>query len=905
MKKHLLFLAVIVAALCLLLPATAIATEGESVYEAQIGAEKYESLSDAFAQGGEITLLKDVTITTTLNVTSEVVLNLNGKTLTGAPEEAKVYSVIKNTGKLTINDNVGNGKILCDHKLTGSTGYAVNTILNSGTLIINGGTIENKSTASNQIGYAIDNNSTSYNTALLINGGTITASGSNYYDGIRQFCNNLTAENSVTVTGGSVSSIWLQNPSDGNTDKNTKDVKGSVTITGGTVNNLYLEPSTLFQASVTGGYVGKVSYFQQSEGRDLTDFITGGTFGFDPTATDFLADGCIINNSTANTWVVYAEAAAKVGDVLYGSLADAIAAATDGQEVKLLKDISGSGIIIDKSILVDFCGYTYTLTEPPVGSSGTETLGFQIKTGNDITLQNGRLTVNKNYATNYAILIQNYANLTLTDMNLDGTNLDRHTIKDYDYSYVLSNNSGIVRLDGSTHITANDDGNAYAFDVCKYSSYDAPTVTVDTTGRIIGKIEVTSGLEGNLTIENGTFSVNPSAYLAVNKIATLQNGLFYVVDKPEDAPDVSVDIKAEDTVKGDIQIDTNAGIATEDIENVQQAVADAVNKEDTKQDLQSAANNLQHDSSVVGSADEAHNALQEQDSANYNPETEVEVQVKPYLDVTVKEYNTSNNTVKLDIKALYDVVAVQKGTGNEVTASATLKEAQPMTNVTTAITITIPLPTGFANDGDTVYIYHTKSDGTLYIHEATVSVAGGATTATFVNDQGFSSFEVKTTKTELFDFYGANVDLGNTFNMNFYFQQSHIADKTGYYAQFVRKYANGSTETTKVYDDAWVANNSYWQITYAGINAKEMCDEVTVQIFDANGNAVSTVWTDSIQTYASRALNKPEATARDVKIIIGMLDFGALAQEYTGYNTLNPANAIVTTAHRNKAEQTV
>lgn len=903
MKKHLLFLAVIVAALCLLLPATAIATEGESVYEAQIGAEKYESLSDAFSQGGEITLLKDVTITTTLNVTNEVVLNLNGKTLTGAPEEAKVYSVIKNTGKLIINDNVGSGKILCDHKLTGSTGYAVNTILNSGTLIINGGTIENKSTASNQIGYAVDNNSTSYNTALVINGGNITASGSNYYDGIRLFCNNLTAENSVTVNGGNVSSIWLQNPSDGTTERNTKDVKGAVSITGGNVNALYLEPSASFSASVTGGHVGNISYFETSEGRDLTGFISGGTFGFDPTATDFLADGCIINNSTANTWVVYAEAAAKVGDVLYGSLADAIAAATDGQEVNLLKDISGSGIIIDKSILVDFCGYTYTLTEPPVGSSGTETLGFQIKTGNDVTLQNGRLTVDKNYATNYAILIQNYANLTLTDMNLDGTNLDRHTIKDYDYSYVLSNNSGIVRLDGSTHITANNDGDAYAFDVCKYSSYDAPTVTVDTTGRIIGKIEVTSGLEGNLTIENGTFSVNPSAYLAENKIATLQNGLFYVADKPEDAPDVSVDIKAEDTVKEEIQIDTNAGIATEDIAHVQQAVADAVNKEDTKQDLQNAANNLQHDSTVVGSADEAHNALS--GSAGYDENVEVEVQVKPYLEVTVKKYDTESNTVKLDIKALYDVVAVQKGNGNEVTASATLKEAQPMTNVTTAITITIPLPTGFANDGDTVYIYHTKSDGTLYIHEATVSVAGGATTATFVNDQGFSSFEVKKTGASLQTLDYTNLNLGNNLDINFYIAMSKLpANTENLVAKFIRTYADGSTAQTEVPFSSWVVDGSYYRFTYAGIAAKEMCDNVTVQIFDGN-TAVSVAFTESIQKYAQRLFDWDGAEAKDFKMMISLLDYGTTAQEYLNYNTINLANSIVTQTHKNKAEQAV
>lgn len=905
MKNRILALATVLAILLSLLPASVIATEEDnSGYEAQIGQTKYVTLSEALALGGEIKLLNNVNISNTLSVSGTVVLDLNGKTITGTPAEEKAYSVISNTGKLTINDSVGTGNILCDHKLTGSTSYAVNTITNSGALIINGGTITNTSTSTNQIGYAIDNNSTSNNAILIVNNGTITVSGSSsYYDGIRQFCNNTKVENSVTVTGGSVSSMWLQNPSDGDTDKNTKDVTGSVTITGGTVNALYLEPSTGFQASVTGGHVGKISYFQTAEGRDLTGFITGGTFGNDPSS--YVAAGCSTSKSNTNIWSVYTPVA-KVGSATFGSLADAVAAAKD-EVVKLLKDVSGSGIVINKNITIDFGGYTYTLTEPPVGSSGTESLGFQILQGNTVTLQNGRLTVDKNYAENYAVLIQNYANLTLTSMNLDGTNLDRHIIKDYDYSYVLSNNSGNVRLEGSTHITANNDGDAYAFDVCKYSSYEAPTVTVDTTGRIIGKIEVTPGLEGNLTIEGGTFSFNPSAYLVDGKIATLNNGLFYVTE-PANAPDVSVDVTTKDTTTEDIVIDNGLDTSETDVDELKNAIANAVNKEETKQDLQNAANNLQHDASVVGNKEDAKTALKDQ--PDYDATAEVEVQVKPYLDVTVKEYKPSSKTVKLDIKALYDVVAVQKGPENQVTASATLKTAQPMTNVTTAITITIPLPDGFVEPGTkTVYVYHTKEDRTLYIHEATVS--DDATSATFVNDQGFSSFEVKTEKTELFDLDAANVKFGSTFDMNFVFSKNKLTDQDvleGCYAKIVRKYADGrNDDVQKIPYNKWSTDESnlYWKITYSGLNAKEMCDVINVQIFDKEDNALSTVWTDSIQDYASRVFNKSTTTARDYKMIISMLDYGATAQWYYNYNQLNPANALVTEVHRTKANEAV
>ena len=246
------------------------------------------ALINAAGEGDTIELLTDIVLTEGVTVAAgkTITMDLNGKTITGKPAEAKAFSVITNKGDLTI---VGEGSIICDHQMVGSTAYAVNTITNSGTLTIDGAIIENKSTASNQIGYAIDNNSGTGNAIVEIDGGEVKASGSNYYDGIRLFCNSQTNENFVTVGGGTVSSIWLQNPSDGAAGKDMKDVKGAVSITGGEVNALYLEPSAAFQAEIAGGYVGKVEYFTTSEGRDLTGFITGGTFGTD--VTEYCAPG--------------------------------------------------------------------------------------------------------------------------------------------------------------------------------------------------------------------------------------------------------------------------------------------------------------------------------------------------------------------------------------------------------------------------------------------------------------------------------------------------------------------------------------------------------------------------------------------------------------------------------------
>ena len=195
------------------------------------------------------------------------------------------------------------------------------------------------------------------------------------------------------------------------------------------------------------------------------------------------------------------QSVAKVGETYYTTLAAAVDAAGTGEmgtTITLLKDVEGSGVVINKSLTIDFNGKKYTFTSPAVGSNGTPTQGFQILKDNTVTLQNGTLNVAEAAGTDFAMLIQNYANLTVNNMTLNGDNLDRYTIKDYDYSYVLSNNSGEVYIN-NTIILANpgaeeNDGHyGVAFDVCKYASYTAPVVTLDATSTISGIVELSGG----------------------------------------------------------------------------------------------------------------------------------------------------------------------------------------------------------------------------------------------------------------------------------------------------------------------------------------------------------------------------------------------------------------------------
>ena len=182
---------------------------------------------------------------------------------------------------------------------------------------------------------------------------------------------------------------------------------------------------------------------------------------------------------------------AQVGDLKYGSLQDAYNAAEDDDVITITNNTSGPGLVIDKNVTIDFNGKTYSFTEP-VGSTGTESNGFQILAGNTVTLKNGGLNVAEEAADKFYILVQNYADLKVENMTLDGTYLDKW-IEQYQDSYVLSNNSGVVNISNST-IQANIDGTkSFALDACKYEGYEAPVVTLAGDVVVNGNVELNGG----------------------------------------------------------------------------------------------------------------------------------------------------------------------------------------------------------------------------------------------------------------------------------------------------------------------------------------------------------------------------------------------------------------------------
>jgi hypothetical protein len=251
---------------------------------------------------------------------------------------------------------------------------------------------------------------------------------------------------------------------------------------------------------------------------------------------------------------------AEIDDKGYESLGAAIEDAR-GKEctIEILDNIKESGFIAKKEdkFTIDFNGYTYTI-DGTVGSPGTETNGMQLLKGSEITLKDG--TVKSDTA---KILIQNYCDLILMDMNLDGTGEN--------CNYVISNNYGNTKIGGDTNITAKDGKVAFDLYFWPDNGYvDGVTVTFldNMTGTVKGKIEYTNDKtqdvaewlkKASLVIENGTFE--SEIYIGAGK------------------DDVTVDA---DTIRDNSSIKITSGSFTSDVSDYMDSESTLVKDKDGK-----------------------------------------------------------------------------------------------------------------------------------------------------------------------------------------------------------------------------------------------------------------------------------------------------------------------------------
>lgn len=185
------------------------------------------------------------------------------------------------------------------------------------------------------------------------------------------------------------------------------------------------------------------------------------------------------------------------------------------------------------------------------------------------------------------------------------------------------------------------------------------------------------------------------------------------------------------------------------------AVREAAQAKATQTSLQNAATlaGLSNDPSVVGTKEAAEEALT---TANVTIGSKtVTVVVQPYLDVAVQSATTTGETksMTVDISAKYNVIATIAEDPEKIELEGTepgapkknaviISKNQKM-DVTSPVTITLPLPDGFVTAAtETIFVQHKG-----YEYEATVTSDNQTDptyTATFTNPHGFSTFVLST-----------------------------------------------------------------------------------------------------------------------------------------------------------------
>ena len=316
-------------------------TDNTTLCVAQIGTTYYTSLKAAFeaAQDGDtIKLLHNIDLAETIKVTGTVVLDLNGKTITGTDNATGNFGLIniQPGAELTID---GEGKITLT--ATNNRGWnAYSSVISNqrGKLTIDGNvTIEHL--GGTDMAYGIDNLTNGKGTyaETVINGGTIKST----YRAIRQFLNGVEAQNILTINGGTIEgankSVWMQDPSK-NANTGELTVSESAKLIGDVY--LYVTPgSTEWPVEVS---IANAAF----EGESTV--LTGN-----------VPYGYVVENANGTWGVRTATYVAQIGEKKYESLQAAINAATAGQTVTLLADIT-EDVTVNKSLTIDGADKTYT-----------------------------------------------------------------------------------------------------------------------------------------------------------------------------------------------------------------------------------------------------------------------------------------------------------------------------------------------------------------------------------------------------------------------------------------------------------------------------------------------------------------------------------------------------------------
>ena len=484
----------------------------EGKYVAQIGSKKYETLADAIslgAKGKTVTLLADVTENVIIAENKNMILDLNGHTLSGGTTAGK--AALTNYGKLTINDSseAQTGTIKREDENTG--GYYV--IDNKGTMTINGGNVIN--------------NSSRKGSSLIRNGG---AEDDNAYPTLNITGGTFTQLNFIAIKNDALSRL---NVSGGKITSNASAIQNwyEATITGGEINgqlwtdafawdggestgNTTISDNAKFNGEIVMDITGKnvVPKLNISGGDlNITNWritpaasavgakpaVSGGTFT-SAVLPEYCAPGFVPKDNGDGTYGVKVDTSvAEVNGVKYETLQGAIDAAARKATVKLLADTKENVTISTPYVTLDLNGHTLN------GSTGERkpalTITARVTVMDSSATQTGTImredtAENSGVSSHYVIDVQGDGWLTFE-------------------SGTVKNGSGAGGTKGASLVRVGDDS------VAKYPGLNIKGGTFTQDNFIVIKVD-----RGDLFLNGGTLN-SANSYAVENwHRATIKGG---------------------------------------------------------------------------------------------------------------------------------------------------------------------------------------------------------------------------------------------------------------------------------------------------------------------------------------------------------------------------------------------
>ena len=522
MKRKLLS---VLLTLCLafsLLPTAALAdgegTPAPAEVPAAVGTALPAAVDGVITLGNDSYVMSEDT-TAFVNVPAGVTatLDLGGKTLTNKADEHTI--IVENGATLTIT---GNG-------IVDNVSHGKGAIVNSGEVTLNGGTFKRSAEKGTYSPYGNGGNSwytiANYGTMEINTGVTVENAGG--YSSMIRNGGDAIADCNLTIRGGNFvggvntvknDSFGVLTINGGNFSNTAQYVImnwNKAEITAGTFQTLDTASAVLFTSaydadantigklSISGGEFKHASDTQEmivdhyDASNSGTAAVTGGRFDADISA--YVPNGYIQNENGAVETLGETNAVAKVGGTYYKTLADAVAAAQDGDTITLLKDAElTSTLNLAKNITIDGQGkYTIKAANSFTVGSDNKTYCVLYVSG-EVTLKD--VTVNGNEKCR--VIFCDKGKLTI-----DGATITNGKAPNFIGGVYMTSSASFEMKSGS--ITGNKNAKGYQND--EYLQYSSDLwIGANANGALTA---INGGTIGNVFVNANAWSAsNPGSF---------------------------------------------------------------------------------------------------------------------------------------------------------------------------------------------------------------------------------------------------------------------------------------------------------------------------------------------------------------------------------------------------------